>query len=87
MKQLEVSSCESLAKCPIRRSRIVGDDKAAITCCDLKREGLTINVRVALPVLFSIKRHHLPTSSRPFDGDRHRISSPSNIGYQHKVEV
>ena len=87
MKQLEVSSCESLAKCPIRRSRIVGDDKAAITCCDLKRESLTIHVKVALPVLAPIARHHLPTSSRPFDGDRHHISRTSNIGYQHKIEV
>ncbi|KAG8478958.1 hypothetical protein CXB51_028836 [Gossypium anomalum] len=42
-KQLKLPSCESLAKCPIRRSHVIGGDKAAIACCDPKRECLAIH--------------------------------------------
>lgn len=60
--KLELASTVGLAKVPVGWSHIVGGDRAAITCCDLEREGLAIEVRVALPVLTPVPGHALPAS-------------------------
>lgn len=79
---LVLGAAVGLAKPPIRRSYIVGDNGAAITCCDLEREGLSVKVRVALPVLAPIAGQGLPVSFWTFDGDRDNITSTTDIGYK-----
>lgn len=48
---VELSSTEGLAKGPSSWGNIVGHHTVAITCGDLKREGLSIKIGVALPIL------------------------------------
>lgn len=47
----ELSTGECLAEGPARRSGVVGDDGAAVAGGDFERKCLTVEVRVALPVL------------------------------------
>lgn len=86
-ERLKLSPTEGLAKGPVWRSHIGWDNRAAIACCHLEREGLAIEVCIALPVLAPIARHRLPPSSRPFNGGCHYITSTTNICYEHQVEV
>lgn len=86
--QLELFAGEGLTKTPIRRSHIVRDNRASIACFDIEREGLTIKVRVALPILAPVARQLLPVvTPRAFDRHRNNITSTANISYQHQVEV
>lgn len=47
----ELSTGEGLAERPAGRSGVVRDDGAAVAGCDLERKCLTVEVRVALPIL------------------------------------
>lgn len=47
----ELSPRVGLAKGPVRRSNIIGHHSTAVTGGDLKREGLSAEIVVALPVL------------------------------------
>ncbi|KAK3013294.1 hypothetical protein RJ639_008202 [Escallonia herrerae] len=78
--RLELCPTVGLTETPVARSNIVGDYSAPITCGDLEREGLTIEVCVALPVLAPIPGHGLPTRVRALDGDGRDITSTANIG-------
>jgi len=84
---LKLPPCKCLSKLPIARHNVVASDSSAITCSDLEREALTVEVVIALPILPPVPRHSLPSSLRPFDGHRMYISSSTNICDQNQVEV
>jgi len=84
---LELLSSVGLAKRPVGRSHIVGDHRPSVAGCDLEREGLTIKVRVTLPVLSPVPGHGLPTGFRAFNRHSNNITSSTNIGYENKIEV
>lgn len=87
VSQSELTSRVGLAKRPVGKSHIVGDRTTSITGCDPEREGLTIEVRVTLPVLTPVPGHDLPTGFRAFNRHSNNITSSTNIGYEHKIEV
>jgi len=76
-----------LAKSPVGWSHVVGNHRSSITGCDLEREGLIIQIGVALPVLAPVPGHCLPIAFSPFYGDRDYITSSSHICYQHQIKV
>ncbi|RWV92876.1 hypothetical protein GW17_00044707 [Ensete ventricosum] len=83
----ELATAEGLSEGPACRNHIVGDQRASVAGGDLEGEGLAIEVAVALPVLAPVPGHGLPPGPGPFDGHRVHISSSSNVGDQHQVEV
>jgi len=87
LRFLELCPFKCLTKLPVSRHKVVASDSSTITCSHLKREALTIQVRVALPILPPVSRHGLPTSPWPLDGHRVNITSSSNICHQNQVEV
>jgi len=48
---LELCPCKCLSKLPITRHNVVASGNPAITCCDLERQALTVEVVIALPIL------------------------------------
>jgi len=56
----ELVAIESLAKGPTWRCNIVRDNGASLAGGNLKREALSIEVTVALPVLTPVSGHRLP---------------------------
>lgn len=53
----ELGAGEGLAKGPAGRNDIVGNKRTAVASSELEREGLTIQIGVALPVLSPISGH------------------------------
>lgn len=76
-----MGTTEGLAKGPAGGGNVVADYRAAVTCGYLKREALSIEVSVALPVLAPVSRHGLPVCFRPFDGNGPHITGTSYVGY------
>lgn len=79
---LKLTSLECLAELPSGRRNIVTRNGAAVACGDPEGEALSIEVRVALPVLAPIARHCLPPGLWSFDRDRMQITSTAYIGDQ-----
>jgi len=87
LRFLKLLPFKCLTKCPVSRHNVVAGESSTITCGHLKREALTIQVRVALPILPPVSRHGLPPSLRPLDGHRMNITSSTDICHQNQVEV
>ena len=64
---LKLRALEGLSKLPICGYNVVRSDGSTITGRDAEGEGLTIEIRIGLPVLAKIPRHCLPPGFRAFD--------------------
>ena len=87
MHSLKLTSLEGLTKLPISRCHVVACDSSTVTGGDLKRETLSIEEGVALPILPPVPWHGLPTSFGPFDGDCIDIPCTRDVVDQNQVEV
>lgn len=56
----ELCSDECLSKGPTSGCDIVRDDRLAVTGGNLKRQGLSVEVGIALPILSPVPTHWLP---------------------------
>ncbi|KAJ6884058.1 hypothetical protein NC652_031133 [Populus alba x Populus x berolinensis] len=77
---LELPPMEGLAKSPVWRSHIAGDDRSSITCCDLERECLTIQCCEGglhhPPALFGGQKFVAVTM---IDPERHHLASFTHL--------
>lgn len=76
-----------LTKGPPRRSNIVRNDRSAVTRRHSKRQRLSIQISIALPILPPVPRHRLPPRPRPFHRHRMHVSGATDVRYQNQVEV
>ena len=86
----ELSANIGLSKWPIVRGNIGRHKWATITSNDLKRQGFSNKVVIALPILTPISSHCLPRirpTLTPFDINSTNISSTSHIAYQYQIEI
>lgn len=69
------------------RNDVVGGEGAAIAGGDPEREGLSVKVRVGLPVLAPVSGHGAPSGAGALNPDSVDVTCPTNVGYEHQVEV
>lgn len=84
---MKLGSGESLAEGPTSRRHVVRHDGASVTAGDLKREALTVEVGVALPVLAPVSGHGLPSGPGPLHGHSVDLPRPTHVSYQNQVEI
>lgn len=80
--KLELPPFICLSELPTGRRNIIASEGSAIATCDLERQGLVVEVGVALPVLAPISRHRLPPRVRSLDRHRVNVPGPAHIGDQ-----
>lgn len=83
---LELSSGERLPERPPCRRNIVRNNGAPVARGHLKRQALTAEVRVVLPILAPVSGHGLPLSSGPFDRNRLDVAGAPHVGDENQVE-
>ena len=78
----------ALSKLPIGRGNIIKLQHFAITGSDLKRQGLSYQIRPSNPILSPNTWHRFPASVwRPFDADLSNITSIANIVQQNQQPI
>jgi hypothetical protein len=83
----ELSPAEGLAEGPAAGRCVVGDDGAAVAGGDAEGQGLSVQERVALPVLAPVARHGLPAGALALDGHRVHVAGAADVGDEDEVEV
>jgi hypothetical protein len=83
----ELSPAKGLAEGPAAGRGVVGDDGAAVAGGDAEGEGLTVQERVALPVLPPVARHGVPAGALALGGHRVHVAGATNVADEDEVEV
>ena len=82
-----VSGLESLSEMPVGRRNVQACENTVITRGHTKRQLLSREHDIALPVLTPVACHRYPPSVAPLHLHRHDVATPTNVGHQHEVEV
>lgn len=83
----KVLSGECLSELPVGRGDVPWGGGSSVTACNPKRQSLSDQLCVWLPVLPPVSAHAHPSRPRPLHTHSHNVACSGNIRDQHQIEI